>query len=459
MIYTSLISKNKSELENFFIGKGAFSRTRKLNLIHLIGHLLYMVLSRNLDGYEISSDNYFHELQVFLKRDLDGVTRSSICEARYKLHWKALEFLLKQSQLDTDQLSSQFKWKGHVVRAIDGSKITLPHSSEIIKTFPQRYSPQAGSYSHYPFAVLVCACNVITGQPTSARIYNMHGSEKDGLLSIMDEFRPSDITLIDRGLGGSEVWNKFEDSKQYYVNRVKAGEGCARYVKEFVNSNKKQSTIWVDVKSAETSRKKRIQVRLLRGRLLKDGSLFIVVTNLLNRKKYPRQEILQLYAKRWEAETLYGKMKSLLNISKFHSRKTNGIFQEIFANLLVLSLTSLSVLQVQLEKKMDPKEIVPNFKNATEVVKRYLYLFLSECLNPNQMKEHLKQMTHKIGRILCKKQKGRSYPRVSQQPVNPWPYAKRHKISIHQKGRRISPSKEMRKKYKKIDQRENSLAA
>jgi hypothetical protein len=418
-----LVEKNKANLEKFCLKQGSFSRNRKLNLTHTIGHVLYLAASRNQNGYEISSLNYFSEWNQQTRESFQSASRSSICEARQKLSFKAFEFLLKAANLKQDSIPKKQLWNGHVVRAADGTKITLPASREILNSFPRRLNR---SYpEHYPFGILMTAVNVFTGQPNSARLVNKNGSERDELLSMLREFEDGDILLLDRGLDGGRVWEKIEEHGQFYISRVRSsGGGSFLKAKQLIASGRSEITITHRWRTRD--KKGELKIRLIRGRKLKDGTYLVLATNLLDKSQYPCKQILALYSKRWKVETHYYRTKTLLNLSNFHARTENGIKQELFANLLILSLTSLAVLDAR-ELVIDENSS-PNFKNATEVVRRHLFHVIGTPQTRSQSIRHASRMIEEIARVVCRSQPGRSSPRYSRQPMNRWCFAKANKI-------------------------------
>ena len=390
-----------------------------------------------------------------LGKELSGAARSSLSEARQKLDWRAFEYLLKESRLERDELSRNETWKGHVVYSIDGTKLTLPNSKEILAKFPQRKATRGplGSVSHYPFAVMVSSCNVLTAQPLSARIMNMHGSEREGAISLIQEFKKGDICLLDRGLDGLRVWKAIEDQGQFYVNRLRVVYGSGHkhldYAGDFVRSGKKEAVIKRRLRDPQTQQWIQYKMRLIRGRKLKDGAVLVVGTNLFDKNKYPAHSLLDLYSRRWRIETMYARVKTLLQVQGFHARTVNGVYQEVFANLLILSMTAAISLRAAKLKGVDPNQITPNFKNATEVLKRNLFITTGSLpLTPNELKQRALWIINQVVRVLCKKQPGRSYPRYSRQPLNRWPYAKADKIKAHDQGRRANEAAWSRKMHK-----------
>lgn len=466
-MYLNLIPHYKADLEQFVLNAKDFSRQGKLDLIHTIGHVLYMSANRNKDGYEISSQNYFAELSLHLREidPLAGASRSSLCEARQKISWKAFEFLLERVRIENKELPKHYKWLGHEVFAADGSKLSLPNAPDILKEFPQR---KAGGKNqkgvcHYPFGMFVTVCNVFTGQPIAAELDNMHGSERGCALSLFRHLNPGDIVLLDRGLDGKRIWIPLEKNGIHYVSRLKIRKGSGGFWGQlcaFLAGKQSDKIVEFNIKDPE-DRKSTIplKMRILRGRKLKDGSILLLATNLLNKKIYTRKNILNLYLRRWAAETLYSRVKILLNLEKFHSKKRNGIRQEIFSNLFILALAARLSLHAQGDHSAPSNENlkVPNLKNTIEVLRRYIFYWISPFrVGTLRLKQIGTTILFQISRILHRKQMGRSNPRYSRAPVNKWAMAKADKIKQHNLGRRPGASAEMREIYRRMDQKEKA---
>ena len=88
-------------------------------------------------------------------------------------------------------------------------------------------------------------------------------------------------------------------------------------------------------------------------------------------------------------------------------------------DLLVISLAALISCQSSKKLKLDSKKESPNFKSAIRVIRRYLDKIVGVGSIPmERTQEYAEVMVEEVGRILWKKQPGRSYPRVSKQPIN-----------------------------------------
>jgi hypothetical protein len=240
-------------------------------------------------------------------------------------------------------------------------------------------------------------------------------------------FQKGDLSLLDRGFGAGWVFWEFEEASQYYLCRMKTtGDRVSLYVQKFLTSKKKSKIITITVTTAE-GEKKELSLRLVRGPKDSEGKRIVFATNLL-KDKYTRKSLLKLYRERWAVETLYGRVKTLLKLERFHAKTYNGVMQEIFANLLLLSLTALVWSASIVKHRLNAKRIVPNFKNAIEVVRRHLFDAIDHRITGAKERSLAKELIRETARVLWKKRPGRSYPRVSMQPIKIWNLAKARKI-------------------------------
>lgn len=421
-MYPSLVSKNKSKLLEYGLNTGDFSRNRKLSIEHTVGIVLHMAAHRNSDGYAITSQNYFSDLSDFLGRPLTPASHQAISKARSKLDWQAFRHLLEESNQDTSLSSPAHRYRGHVVRAVDGTQLTLPRSEDILELF-EPHNTRVG-VAHYPAALMVTAMNLFTGQCRAARVANHICSEREQLMSMITlDFSAGDISVLDRGFHSDEVFKCFDDHQQHYLCRMRSAEQRRdALIHAFLLSKKPEQIITKSFIRKETGENTEIQIRFLLGPKDSEGKHVVLATNLLDRERYSRNSLLELYTRRWAVETMYGRVKTLLKLESFHSKTVNGVMQEIFANLLVISLTALVVLGAATKLKLDPDIAVPSFKNAQVVVRRHLLWAIcgNRILTKWSAKNIAKKLIDKTAQIVWKKQPGRSYPRLSRQPTKNW---------------------------------------
>jgi hypothetical protein len=390
-------------LQLFSVHETAFTRNRKLSLVDLVGLILSFSSQRNRNGYDISSRQYFGLLKSFGRKLPTPPGRSSITEARHKLRWEAFEHLLNR----LNEVAPRAEWKGHRVFGVDGSRICLPHTPEILAKFPLNIK------THYPKGLLVTATDVLTGVVKAATLDHEYASERELLLRLCDALEPGDLALLDRGFEGADTWSALEKRGLKFICRARAAGNMSIPIKRFLNSRTRERVCELEDTSGA-----RFKVRLIRLPRDRKGHPIVLVTNLIE-EKYRRREISKIYMHRWRVETAYYRVKELMALEKFHAKTLNGVLQEIWANLFVLSLTSgLTYLANQAKQYWELK--VANFKNALEVVAMNIHYFISNRHSKSRRWSRL--IRGHIEAVTIVRQPRRKNPRISKQPGTSWIY-------------------------------------
>jgi hypothetical protein len=239
------------------------------------------------------------------------------------------------------------------------------------------------------------------------------------------------------GLGGAKVYLRFYEKGLHFVHRVTtSGDRIAGYVQEFLASKKKSKICAVPVRT-DQGEEIVMWVRIVLGPLDSERKRIVFATNLLNEDRYTVAAIRALYRKRWAIESTYGRMKNLLAVEKFHGKTYNGVMQEIFANLVMLSLTAMIATETAKKLKLDREKITPNFKAALHVVRRHFRIIVAlKRVSQKEAADVAEKMIREAGKILWKLQPGRSCPRVSKQPIKVHNLCKHKKLAAFRRPRR-----------------------
>ena len=91
-----------------------------------------------------------------------------------------------------------------------------------------------------------------------------------------------------------------------------------------------------------------LKFRLVRFEL-SNGNYEVIATNL-NTSDFPLEKLKAIYAMRWEIETSFRGLKYALALRNFHSKKPEGILQEIFAKLTMYNFTQMIISQIIIVK-------------------------------------------------------------------------------------------------------------
>jgi IS4 transposase len=80
-------------------------------------------------------------------------------------------------------------------------------------------------------------------------------------------------------------------------------------------------------------------VRLVRVRL-DSGEIEVLMTSLLDGKKYQVGDFKWLYGKRWGVETYLDRLKNQLEVERFSSKKLIGVEQDFYGVVFISTLES-----------------------------------------------------------------------------------------------------------------------
>lgn len=378
-----------------------------------------MVAEGNRFGLAIAGQKFCKKREIDVA---EAARKQTLSDARLKIQWQGFEFLLHEARRD----DLEDLWKTHRVRIADGSKFNTPNTPELREHF-ETPNTKAGE-GFYPQAWLVTLLNSTTAQPIAATVGCHKESERDLMLKLFPTCEPGDLLLVDRGLGGARIYLKAYENGIHILHRLKtSGDSVPLYVQDFLAEKYKSKLYGIEVED-DDGEKILIWVRLVLGPIDSEGKRIVFATTLLDEKEYSVGSIRELYRRRWAIETAYGRIKGLLALEKIRAKSFNGVMQEVFANLLVLSLAAIVDIEASRRMKLDREKQVPNFKAVVEVIRDHLAFIASvDKLSRAKANKIAEQMIYEASQIIWTKQPGRSCPRVSKQPI------KSHNLCKHRK--------------------------
>jgi hypothetical protein len=129
---------------------------------------------------------------------------------------------------------------------------------------------------------------------------------------------PGDLLLLDRGYPDYWLFNLILSQGAHFCARVQRESW--KIVCQFYNSGRKEKIILMPLTSSSVKYceemgldMKPLKLRLIRVEL-DTGEVEILITSLLDTKKYPHQEFAELYELRWPVEEDYKIMKKRIEI-------------------------------------------------------------------------------------------------------------------------------------------------
>lgn len=388
-----------------------------------------MVADGNRNGLAITAQEFCARREIDVA---EAAKKQTLSDARKKVLWQGFEFLLHEARRD----DLEEPWKGHRVRNADGTKFNTPNTEELREHFAIPNSSAGPGF--YPQAWLVTLLNSSTGQPIAGVVGCHKESERELMLQLLAHCRENDLLLVDRGLGGARVYLECYRAGIHILHRLKtSGDRIPLYLQDFLASQKKSALYGIPVKD-DDGEEVLLWIRLVRGPRDSEGKRIVFATTLLDEEKYSVASIRELYRRRWGAETAYARVKGHLALERIRAKSFNGVMQEVFANLLVMSLAAIIENEASRRLKLDRAKTAPNFKAVLQVVRRHLAIIASlKKLSAPQAYAAAEEMIHEASQILWKKQPGRSCPRVSKQSIKSHNLCKHKKLAAFRRRRRL----------------------
>jgi len=329
-----------------------FTRDRKLpfkSLILFMLNIIKQTLQKELT----------HFVSLFGGEKVDSITKSAYCQSRMKLkHTGFIE--LNDVILKIFYTKCSFKkWNNFIIFGVDGSKLNLPYSEELIKDFgvkltKEKIMPQAIISSCYDLLnEIIIDSQIDRGNITERSLALKH-------IENLHKINNKVLMIFDRGYGA--LWFMFYLlMKQVdFVMRLK---NDFPEVESFLKSDDTSRMINYEEcseKSINQLKKLGLAFRSIRIRLVKvileDGTIEVLATSLLDEKHYPTIIFKDLYFRRWGIETNFDRLKNKIEIENFTGLSTLSILQDYYANLFILNLQSIIARDVQSEIDEDKTE-------------------------------------------------------------------------------------------------------
>ncbi len=139
-----------------------------------------------------------------------------------------------------------------------------------------------------------------------------------------------------------------------------------------------------------------------------------LLTSLLDPQAYPHSELVGLYHRRWQIETVYREWKHGLDIQNLRSHTPAGVLKEVYAHLLLSTLVRWVMTDAVQGLELHPVDL--SYLTAlTHVQNASLHMLR---VNPRRLPEIYQQLLRDIRRARIRKRPGRSYPRRLDKPRN-----------------------------------------
>jgi hypothetical protein len=347
-------------------------------------------MRKSVKGLQNVLNDFFDKLSD----NIDTVSKSAYCQSKHKLKYSAY-MELSDSVLEefykTEKIAT---YKNHKLLSIDGSYLELPMDKDIIEKYGITKINSTSNKKEYVKARVSVMYDSFNYMPIEAMLSNKNRSEIELALEHIKKAEKNDIIIFDRGYTSYKLFNEIVKQEKYFICRT-AKHKFSQII-NFFESEEKDIVIELLRPEKLKIEEEKIKVRLIKVEL-SSGETEVLITNLIDKKKYKREEFKELYWYRWKIETYYDILKTRLNLENFTGKTLDSIEQDFYSTIFISILETIATKEINKELKEKSKENKYEQKvNRSVSFNTIKNNIIDLILRENQTDEELLEVIEKI---------------------------------------------------------------
>jgi hypothetical protein len=316
-------------------------------------------------------------LLVHLGRKPCAKSNGPYCRARAKLPEAVIERLtLEVAQGCERQVPRRWLWRGRHVKLVDGTTVSMPDTPQNQAVYPQHPGQQRGL--GFPIARVVVLLSLATAMLCGMAMGPYAGKETGEMAlfrQLLPRLQKGDIVLADRyyccyfmiamlmQLGVDIVARIHQLRKTDFCRGQRLGKHD-----RLVRWQRPRKPDWMDQETYDQM-PEWIELRQVLVQVNQRGfrtESFIVVTTLTDAMKYPKEELAQLYHKRWLVELDIRAIKGTLGMDELRCKTPQMVRKEVWTCLLAYNLIRKAMLEAAAQSNLSPRKL--SFTAAMQTV-------------------------------------------------------------------------------------------
>jgi hypothetical protein len=382
-------------------------RRRRLPAEQVVWLVIGMCLFRDLS---------MKELVATLDLALPGprgirVAPSSIVQARERLGDEPLRWLFERTAETWAHASARaHAWRGLALYGADGTTVRVPDSVENRTHFGGQ-DTRWESTSGYPLVRLVTLMALRSHILAGAR-FGPYSRGEHGYAEELWPMVPDDsLTMLDRGFLAARVLIGLErgGANRHWMTRATARTKTTRVKRLGSGDDVVELNVSREARAKDDSLPTTWQVRAIKYRR-RGFKPQLLLTSLLDSKRYPAAELVALYHERWEIELGYNEVKRVMLArgESTRSKSPRGVAQELWGLAIAYNLVRFEAERVAAEAGVPPTRI--SFVAALDFIEMALRTWGLD--SPGRWPERLLKLREDIGHFILPERRQRSYPRA-----------------------------------------------
>jgi hypothetical protein len=366
--------------------------------------------------------------QWFQQRKLPvpSANTSSYSEARRRLPEDMLCGIHRDILLQLDRNTSGCdRWRGHRVKAIDGTSAQMPDTAANQEAYPQPPGQEPGC--GFPVVQLVGLIDLIHGGWEDFVESDTRAGETRGLDRLLTNIGDGDILVADRAYVSYEVTARLKGRGAHFVGRNHHSRKVDFRKGKWIGHDERlqvwRKPHWQTPGSCVDDGQWQqlpgeIEMRIIRVRWGgRDGRRFkkYIVTTLLDPVKYPAGEVASLYFHRWEIELRFRDIKTTMGMDMLRTKSPEMIRKETMMHMIAYNAIRLLILRSAKVHGCNHRRV--SFKGALQVLATSASSFAQARGGPARLRRKRDKLMGQIAQRIVPDRPGRNEPRrVKRRP-------------------------------------------
>jgi hypothetical protein len=316
-------------------------------------------------------------LRVALGLPACAAGSGAYCKARAKLPPALLRRLALQVGAAVEkQVPDAWRWRGRRVLLADGCEVSMPDTPANQKEYPQLQSQKPGlGFPRLRLVVLLAFASAGIVGAAMGPCKGKGGSETELFRALLERIEAGDLIVADRYYctwwlvallrqRGADVCFRLHQLRHYDFDkgqRLGPGDHVARWPKP-------RRPPWMD-EDCYQALPEALLVREVEVVVERPGyrvRRLVVATTLAEAGRYSRNDIADLYHRRWHVELDIRAIKQTLRMDVLSCKTPEGVRREVWAHLLAYNLARKVLSQAALAGDVQPRQL--SFAGAVQTL-------------------------------------------------------------------------------------------
>lgn len=286
---------------------------------------------------------------------------TAYCKARRKLPLAVFEKLL--SKMSDVAGKTEKTWHGLRIFIADGTGCSMPDTPELTAHFGRAGCTKEGV--GMPIAHMLHLMDFATGMIVKVFVSPWRTSDLKHFPSLIKLMGDNALIIIDKGFYGFATFalsskNNVEALvcvpqkrlKEYRDGGMSCGDRDVIYItpkKSRIVTDEEWDNLCGDIVLRE----------IIFNLIMPNGkkTKIVLLTTLLDREKYPANDVIELYTQRWEIETAFKHIKQTLKLDIVKGHSVDVVTKEIIVHCIAYNLVRQVMIASAKKQKTEPQRI------------------------------------------------------------------------------------------------------